>query len=422
MASILIKNALTVTQDAERNIRIANILIEGNRISGVNGKTQDADRVIDATGMIAIPGLINTHAHVAMSHLKGKLDDISLESFLEKTFSLDGERTESGIYNSSRLGIDEMITNGITSFADLYYSEDVISKAVEDSGIRGFLSWNTLDEEFTTQKGNPVKNADHFISTHSGRELVYPSVGVQGIYVSSDENYFRVREVAERHGTIIHTHLAETRKEVYDYVRKSNGKRPTEHLNEIGFLNPKVLAAHSVWVTLSEIRQMARNSVKVSWNSISNGKLGVGGIAPVPEMLESGITVSVGTDSSGSNNSLDMFEAMKFSALWIKNDRWDPAIIAAQTILDMCTVNAAKALDHGDLLGSIEQGKLADIVLIDSRMPNLMPTKAENAVSNIVYSANPSNVKYVLVNGSVLKDNGALVKPFAGVQSEQEFY
>jgi 5-methylthioadenosine/S-adenosylhomocysteine deaminase len=421
MASILIGNALTVTQDSKRSVKRANILIEGNRISSVSANVQQADRVIDASRMIAIPGLINTHAHVAMSHLKGKLDDIPLEGFLEKTFTLDGERTETGIYNSSRLGIDEMITNGITSFADLYYSEDIIARAVEDSGIRGFLSWNTLDEEFTTQKGNPVKNADHFISTHSGRELVTPSVGVQGIYVSSDENYLRAREVAEKHGTIIHTHLAETRKEVYDYVRKSNGKRPTEHLNDIGFLNPRVLAAHSVWVTLSEIRHMAKNGVKVSWNSISNGKLGVGGIAPVPEMLENGMTVSMGTDSSGSNNSLDMFEVMKFSALWIKNDRWNPAIITAQTILDMCTVNAAKALGCGDL-GSIEEGKLADIVLIDSRMPNLVPTNAENAVSNIVYSANPSNVKYVMVNGSLLKDDGKLVKPFTGVENEQEFY
>lgn len=421
MATTLIKNAIVVTQDRERSVNRANIFIEGNKISAIDGGDRDSDTVIDASDMIAIPGFVNTHAHVAMSHLKGKLDDISLDKFLERTFSLDGERTDRGIYNSARLGIDEMLSNGITSFADLYYSEDIIARAVEDSGIRGFLSWNTLDEEFTTQKGNPVKNADNFISSFTDRELIYPSIGVQGIYVSSDENYLKALEVSRKRETIIHTHLAETRKEVYDYVKKSNGKRPAEHLGEIGFFGPNLLAAHSVWVTLSEIRSMAKGGVKVSWNSVSNGKLGVGGIAPVPEMLDNGMVVSLGTDSSGSNNSLDMFESMKFSSLWIKNDRWDPAIIDAQILLDMATLNGARALNHPGI-GSIETGKLADIVLLDSTAPNMTPTTPENAVSNIVYSANPSNVRYVFVNGVMRKENGRLVNPFNGPESWQDYY
>jgi len=419
--TILIKNALIVSQDRERSVHKGDILIEGNTIKRVGKITDDADRVIDASMMIATPGFINTHAHVAMSHLKGKLDDMSLDKFLEKTFDLDGKRTEKGIYNSARLGIDEMIYNGITSFTDLYYSEDIVANAVRDSGIRGFLSWNTLDEEFTTQSGNPVKNAENFIQRNKGDDLVTPSIGVQGIYVSSDENYQQALDVANRLDTIIHTHLAETRKEVYDFVKKSGGKRPTEHLNDIGFLNPRLLAAHSVWVTLGEIRSLAKNQVKVSWNSVSNGKLGVGGVAPVPEMQENGITVSMGTDSSGSNNSLNMFEEMKFSSLWMKNDRWNPAIIKAQAILDMATLNGATAVNSSKI-GSIEQGKLADIVLIDTSSPNMIPTTPDNAVSNLVYSANPSNVKYVIVNGEILKDDGRLLHPAHAAESEDEYY
>ena len=163
MGTILIKNAMIISQNNERDILKGDILINGNKIVKIGKCTEDAERIIDASRMIAVPGFVNTHAHVAMSHLKGRLDDMPLDMFLEKTFELDGKRTEKGIYNSARLGIDEMISGGITSFADLYYSEDIIARAVKDSGIRGFLSWNTLDEEFTTQNGNPVKNAENFI-------------------------------------------------------------------------------------------------------------------------------------------------------------------------------------------------------------------------------------------------------------------
>ena len=147
----------------------------------------------------------------------------------------------------------------------------------------------------------------------------------------------------------------------------------------------------------------------------------VGGIAPVPEMIENGMVVSLGTDSSGSNNALNMFEAMKFSSLWIKNDRWNPAIINSKSILDMATVNGAGSLGT-DRIGTLETGKLADIVLVDTSQANMTPTNMENAVSNIVYSANPSNVKYVIIDGKVLKDDGKLVHPAEGVEAEDEFY
>jgi 5-methylthioadenosine/S-adenosylhomocysteine deaminase len=409
MGSILIKNAIIITQDEKRNIVSGDILIEGNRISKVGVVNDSADTIIDADGKVAMPGFINTHAHVAMAHLKAMLDDITLDKFLEKTFKLDSERTEKGIYNSSLVGIAEMIDSGITSFHDLYYSEDVIAKAVRDSGIRGFLSWVTLDEEYTTQKGSPVKNAEKFISSVEKSDYIYPSVGVQGIYVASDETYNSCRDLADKMGCTIHTHLSETRKEVYEFASKHDGERPVEHLHKIGFLSEKLIAAHSSFVTMHEVRLLSKSGTNVSWNAISNCKLGTGGIPPIPEMQSNGITVSLGTDSNGSNNSLNMFEEMKFSSLIIKNSRWDPTLMPSQNILDMATVNAARSLGMKDL-GSISSGFLADLILIDLKAPNLLPVSIENAVSKIVYSANPSNVDTVIINGKIVKQGHSMLK------------
>ena len=407
MQSTLIRDAIIVTQNSRREVKRGNILIRGNKISEVGETSADADRTIEAHGNIVLPGFINTHCHVAMSHLKNRLDDVDLQKFLDLTFKLDSGRTPEGIYNSSLLGISEMINNGVTSFTDLYYSEDVIARAVMDSGIRGYLSWVTLDRKYTTQDGDTVDNAEKFIREFKGKDRITPSVGIQGIYVAGDDIYSSASDIAKKHGTIIHTHLAETREEVYNFVKTHNGKRPIEHLSDLGFLNENVLAAHSVWATLREVKLIAKAGTKVSWNAVSNFKLGVGGVPPIPEMMANGVTISIGTDSNGSNNSLNMFEAMKFSALSVKNERWNPALMKAQEILDMATVNGARSLGD-ESIGSIEAGKKADIIMIDSRMPNIFPVSEENAVNSIVYSANPSNISMVMVDGKILKEAGKI--------------
>ena len=405
-----------------------------------------ADIEIDASGKAVLPGFINTHTHVAMAHLKGLLDDIPLETFLDRTFSLDSNRSEKGIYNASMLGMAEMIDSGITSFHDLYYSEDIIAKAASRLGIRAFLAWVTLDVEYTTQKGSPLQNADSFIRKKHG-DLVTPSVGIQGIYVASDETYNGASDIARKYDTTMHTHLSETRKEVYDYATGHNGQRPVEHLSSIGFLDSRLIAAHSAFVTMREVRQLAKANVKVSWNSISNCKLGTGGMPPVPEMLDHGITISLGTDSNGSNNSLNMFEMMKFSSLLVKSARWNPAVINAQKMLDMATRDAAatdakimflegtyvtgiplpislyecsgtaSSLRRNDI-GVLKEGNLADVIMIDLNQSNLIPANADNIVQGIVYSANPSNVDTVIVNGSILKSRKKLKRKIPETEKE----
>ncbi len=406
MSSIAINGALIVTQNETREVIRGSVLVANDRIEYVGQTKQGADEEIDGNGFIVLPGFINTHAHVAMSHMKGQLDDIDLETFLRRTYQLDAERSEKGIYNSAVLGISEMIDAGITCFADMYYSEDVIARACQDSGIRANLAWNTLDRELTTQRGDPVSNAGQFISSFKGKELITPSIGIQGIYAASDETIARAIEVSRSHGTLVHMHLSETRKEVYDFVKKNN-QRIVEHLSDKNLLPERLLAAHGVWLTLREIRLLSKAHSSVSWNSLSNAKLASGGMPAVPEMMSNGITVSLGTDSSASNNSLDMFQLMKFSSLMTKNARWDSTVIPAQVSLDMATVNGARAIGNTKI-GSIEAGKKADLVLIDATRPNLIPTGIENAVSNIVYSANAGNVDSVIIDGKFVKRHGKL--------------
>ena len=408
MNTLEIRNALIVTQNQAREVVKANIFVEGDSISYVGDQAHDAQVIIDGTDKLVMPGLINTHCHVAMSHLRGKLDDMPLSKFLELTFKLDSERTERGIYNSALLGMYEMIDSGVTSFVDLYYSEDVIAKAAKEVGMRGFLSWVTLDQDKTTQVGDTTSNAEHFISKFQNDDLIVPSVGVQGVYVASDEVYLKARELAEKKDTIIHGHLCETREEVYNFMDQHDGERPTEHLDRIGFLNPRFLAAHGVWNTLREVRLMGKNHCSVSWNPVSNAKLGVGGIAPVSEYRNNGVNVTVGSDSSGSNNNQELFQTMKFGSIWVKNERWDPALTTAQEILDMATVNAARALDRNDI-GSLETGKRADMAILDLRTPRLMLTNNENAVSNIIYSADSSCVSDVVINGRIVKQDRILL-------------
>ncbi|MEM0077931.1 MAG: amidohydrolase family protein [Thermoplasmata archaeon] len=405
--SILIKNGTVVTQNMDRKIVESNIYIEDNFITEI-GKNinHEAEYVIDAKNKIVMPGFINTHTHVGMSMFRGVIEDMQLDRFLEKTFVLDSKRTEDEIYYSSLLSIAEMIRTGTTSFLDLYYDEHIIARAVEKSGIRGFLSWVTLDKEYTTQKGDPLKNAEEFISSHLKKERIIPLIGFQGVYVCSDETLLKGKEIAERYGVLMHMHLSETRKEVYDYLKKKN-KRPVEHLKEINFLNNNLISAHNVWLTIREIDYLALSGVNVSHNPVSNMKLGTGGASPIIEMMNRKVNVTLGTDSVVTNNNLDMFDVMKTTGLMHKNERWDASILNSQEILDFATINGAKALKLSHILGSIEEGKLADIIVVDP-FPSAIPFRKENIIPNIVYGLKGLNVTHTIVDGKLLMDSGKI--------------
>lgn len=195
-------------------------------------------------------------------------------------------------------------------------------------------------------------------------------------------------------------HLSETRKEVYDYL-KNKGKRPVEHLYELNFLDKNLVAAHTVWLTMREIKYLSEKKVNVSHNPVSNMKLGTGGSAPVPEFIQNNVNVTLGTDSNVTNNNYDMFNVMKTTGLLHKNEKWDASVVNAQEILDFATINGARALNMKSLIGSIEEGKLADIIIIDP-VPNGLPLYKENVVPNIVYAIEGLNVDTSIIDGNII--------------------
>jgi 5-methylthioadenosine/S-adenosylhomocysteine deaminase len=348
--SLAIKNGLVATQNPGRDVLRADVLIEGGRITRV-GKNLKGERSIDAAGCAVIPGLVNCHGHAAMALMKGVVDDLNLEQFLEKTFAIDARRTRADVKAGAMLGCLEMLLSGTTTFLDMYYHEDAVAEAVEATGIRGFLGWAVLDDDKTTQKGSPLKNAEKFIAQFISSDLVRPLIAPQGVYVCSEETLLGARALAEAKDVGMHMHLQETRYEVHEHEKKT-GKRPIAWLDGIGFLNGRLSAAHCVWLTINEIRILRKNGVGVAHCPVSNAKLASGGIAPVPEMRREGVAVGLGTDGSASNNCLDMFQEMKFCALSHKAHRWDATVLKAQEIFDMATVEAARAIGAEKEIGS----------------------------------------------------------------------
>ena len=398
--NLLVRDAIIVTQDDDRSIVEGNLFVEDGIITHVGKSADTSDFVVEAKGGVVVPGLINTHTHVAMTGFRGLLDDLNLEPFLEKTFKLDSGRTDEDIRQASLMSLREMISGGTTSFADLYYSENVIAEACRDIGIRGFLAWVTLDKEITTQEGDPVSNAEHFVKSWRGKEsLVTPMVGMQGVYACSEDTVLSAKEVASRLETGLHMHLCETRHEVYGHVGKT-GKRPVEWLDQIGLLDGSVplLAAHGAWLTKSEMRTLKNADVRVSSCARSNMKIG-SGIPPVKELIDEGVTVSLGTDSATTSNNLDMLEEIRTSSLLQKVSKWDASVLPAATALDMATRNAAASLGAADEIGSIEKGKKADFVVLDSSSLRMAPLTRQNAVNQIVYSAQASDVTHTVING-----------------------
>ena len=401
-----IRNAWIVTQDASRSIIRGDVVIDGEKIVSVGpAYNGTADREIDATGDIVMPGMINTHTHVAMSVMKGVVDDLTFPDFLNKVFKIDSDRTDHDLDIGTKIGCMEMMRGGTTTFMDLYYSEDVIAKATQEAGIRGVLCWCCLDEDKTTQKGNPVQNCKNFYSKFKNERKIVPGVGLQGVYVCNEETCVSAAQFAEEVNAPLNFHLSETRGEVADHKKKT-GMRPAEWLDHIGALNSHMVAAHSAWLTKREVMFMGKAGMSISSCPVSNMKLATGGVAPIPEFLEAGVNVSFGTDGNTTNNSLDMFAEMKTLGLLQKASRWDPVVCNAQQLLDFATINGAKAVGMADKIGSIEVGKYADIVILDGKAPNLRPLLPDNMVANIVYSANSLNVKNVFCQGDMVVENG----------------
>jgi 5-methylthioadenosine/S-adenosylhomocysteine deaminase len=410
---MLIKNcSWLVTQNHNRDVlRDCSILVEDGTITEVGSNRKTADVLVDCAGKIVLPGLINTHTHLSMVLLRGYADDMVLQDWLgKKIWPLEAKLTPDACYHGALLGSAEMIMSGTTTFMDMYFNMEAVARATKESGLRALLSYGIIDLfDSAKAKAEQEKSRKFYGYVQSLQTpRIQFALGPHAPYTCSPETLLWAKEFADKNKVINHIHIAETRKEQADF-QKQQGARVVEYLDKIGALSNRMLAAHCVWLTKSEVATLAKAGVSVAHCPVSNMKLASGGVAPLPEMFEGGIAVGLGTDGAASNNSLDMFETMKVCALLHKAHRWDATVLDAQKTLDLATIEGARALGIQGQTGSIEVGKRADIIALDMHSPNLNPIHGrETVVSDLVYSASRANVDTTIVDGQVLMSNRQL--------------
>ena len=377
-----------------------NILIEGMRIRSFPEDVEgiSSDEVIDGKGMLALPGLINTHTHVAMTLFRSYADDLALMDWLQNMiWPAEAHLDDDIVYWGSMLAFAEMIRGGTTAFCDMYMFMESCAKAAEKAGIRGNIARGLAGVTPNGEKAleENIRLYQDWNNACDGRIRVM--LGPHAPYTCPPEYLKKVRDASEKYGIPIHIHLAETKGEVETCIEKF-GITPIALMNQIGLFDRPTLAAHCVHVNEEDIQIMAEKHVCVAHNPGSNLKL-ASGIAPVPKMRSAGITVGLGTDGASSNNKLDMFAEMRLAALIHKAAALDPFAVKADEAMQMGTAEGAKCLGYDDL-GALDEGKLADIILIDRSGYHWKPRF--NSISLAVYAGNSMDVDTVIVNGQQL--------------------
>lgn len=386
-------------KDVELDGGPTQIYIEGDRIVEI-GKKREADTVLEAKGKIALPGLVNLHTHASMTLFRGFGDDLNLQTWLEtKIWPYEAKLTPEDIYWGAKLACLEMIKTGTTTFLDMYFHMDMVAKAVKEMGLRAFLSEGFIDLGLPSRAQEQFKAVDE-----ANRKIealksprITPALGPHAIYTVSEDSLLKFRDLADKKGYRIHTHLSETKREVDDCTSQ-HGMRPAQYLDKLGILAKDVIVAHGCWLDPSEIEILAHTGTKVAHCPTSNMKLATGQAMPYAAMKEAGIVMGLGTDGAASNNNLDLFEAMKFAALFQKFAHRDPTVLPAHEAWQLATLGGAQAL--GIDAGLIQEGRLADLLLVDLRRVELTPRHDD--VSNWVYSAHGNIVDTVICDGQVL--------------------
>lgn len=416
---IHIRNTTILTMNQEEEPFIGDIVIHNDQIehviridqqsieSIIPPLTGDDVQVIDGTGKVTMPGLINAHQHTPMNLLKGFSDDLKLMDWLEKKmFPAEARMTPEDIYWGSQLSMAEMIRSGTTTFADMYMHMNQIAQAVDEVGMRASLTRGLVfhDDDQGVRIREAIELVENWHRQAEGR--ITTMFGPHAPYTCPPEPLQEVMRLAKQYDLPIHIHLAETKEEVIT-MRERYQQTPTQYLYELGlFEQLHVMLAHSVHLTKRDIQYLKGMRGGVIHNPVSNLKLGCG-IAPITEMKQQGITVGLGTDGAGSATTLDMFQEIK-AATWLqKLDYGDPTVLPAYQSLQMATIESAKLLAIDHETGSLEVGKKADMILIGLNRPHLQPV--HNIVSLLAYSVNGADVDTTIVNGKILMQNRQLL-------------
>ncbi len=390
------------------------VAVSGNKIIALGPKSEiekgfEASKTIDAREGLIMPGLVNAHTHAPMSLFRGLADDLPLKAWLEDyIFPAEGKWVdEEFVYWGTLLACAEMIRSGTTTFADGYFFEERVAQAVSQSGMRALLAEGILDFSIpdSPSSSKSLNKIEAFIKTYSESTLIHPTLFPHSTYSCSPELLKKCREVADRLGAPLIIHLSETRSEVEE-VSKRYGRRPVDHLENLGLLSPNLIACHCVWLTDTEMDLLARRGVGVVHNPESNMKL-ASGVAPVPDLLARRVAVGLGTDGCASNNNLDLFQEMDSAAKLHKVHRLDPTVMPANVVLEMATLGGARVLGMEKEIGSLEVGKKADVIILDLNRPHLQPVY--NLPSHLVYSATGADVRDVIIDGKLVMENRRLL-------------
>lgn len=405
MSAILIKNVEIIS---EENNEVFNIGIQNQVISYIGKEIPngyDNASVIEGKNFIAVPGMVNTHTHAAMTLLRSYADDMILMDWLQnKIWPAEANLTGDDVYWGTNLAIIEMLKSGTTTFADMYFFMDRVAEAVQETGIRASLSRGMIG--VVPDANEKIKESIDLYNNWHGQADGRISVmfGPHAPYTCPVNYLKRIIDEAGKLGAEIHMHLSETAYEVEECERE-HGMTPIALMNNIGLFDLGALAAHCVHVTPADIEIMAAKNVRVAHNPQSNLKL-ASGIAPVPEMLAAGLIVGLGTDGTSSNNNLDMLEEARLTAMLHKNNQSDPLVIPAKQALNLATKQGALALGLTDV-GEVKVGQKADLVLYDMNKPYWYPR--HDRTSLFVYAANASDADTVIVNGKILMEHGNLL-------------
>jgi 5-methylthioadenosine/S-adenosylhomocysteine deaminase len=417
-ADLIIQNGTIVTMDGtKRIIENGAIAVQKGKIVAVGSVAEVkakfiSKQITDATGKLIIPGLINTHTHVPMTLFRGIGGDLDLNDWLTKfIFPAEGKNvTEDFVRVGTQLGLAEFIRGGTTTYCDMYFFEDAIADETSKAGVRGVLGETIIDFPVADNKTNEeaMAYAEKFVTKwqkNKLNKLIFPAIAPHAPYTVSTEHLKSIKVLSDKLNAPIVIHVAETRKEIDDSLAKWN-LRPTEYLAKIGFLSDKVITAHEVYPSDEEIDTLKELNVGVAHCPQSNMKL-ASGVSPVVQMLAKDLRVGLGTDGAASNNDLNLWEEMDSAAKLQKVFNFDPKVLKAEQVFEMATIRGASALHLEKIIGSIEAGKRADIVIVDN--DSLNQTPMYDIYSNLVYATKANDVRSVIIEGKfVMKDRKLL--------------
>ena len=392
MGMILLRNILV---DGARR----DVLVDGNRISKVASPglvVEGCDEVMDCSGKVAMPGFVNMHTHAGMALMRGIGEDIKFHEWLSRIWEIEKNIDEDYVYHATKVACLEMIKTGTTCFNDQYWFAPMACKAASELGLRSALSAILCDRSdpqlAELQKRQCIEMYEMSKTWPSAVKFM---VSVHALYSVSEPMILWASEFVRKNNLLLHVHLSETEREVEDCKAEHGGMSPVEYLDSLGVLGPEVIAAHTLWLSDNDVEILGRRGVTCVHNVNSNLKLASGYKFRYNELRDAGANVCLGTDGCGSSNNLDMLEAMKTSAMIQKAWRGDSAAMPINEIMDMVTVNPAKALRQET--GRIEEGALADIIIIDTENYHFMSPGSFEA--NLIYSAHSDCVDSVICDG-----------------------